>query len=133
MENNTPRQDTSIISIDSEFYDPIDNVCVFLGEQLINRIPNCNLLTNKMGLLNSLQTYARVLNGTRNTENKLKLENFVPETYRLDDRKERQAFFETYKGNYIRHNIYLATLNNHSDHLSDSTVSSTVKTSGSTL
>ena len=51
-----------------------------------------------MGLLTSLQTYDRVLNGVRGKDLKMKLDEFVPETYRLDDMKERQAFFDTYKG-----------------------------------
>ena len=31
-----------------------------LGEHMVNRIPNGSLLTNKLGLLNSLQEYAKV-------------------------------------------------------------------------
>ena len=30
------------------------------GEQLVNHIPNINLLTTKLGLLSSLQEYQRV-------------------------------------------------------------------------
>ena len=66
------------------------------GEQLVNRIPNCSLLTNKMGLLGSLQAYERVCGGMKKGP-KLKLNDFVPETYRVDDPKEKQAFLDTYK------------------------------------
>ena len=76
----------------------VDVSYLFSGEQLVNRIPNCNLLTNKMGLLTSLQAYDRVLNGVRGKELRMRLEEFVPETYRLDDAKEKQTFFDKYKG-----------------------------------
>ena len=34
------------------------------GQQLVNHIPNINLLTTKMGLLTNLQEYQRVLEKT---------------------------------------------------------------------
>ena len=65
------------------------------GDQMANHIPNCNLLTNKLGLLNSLQEYDRVCQAVKKKSLKL---DFVPETYRLDDPKDRDAFLDTYKG-----------------------------------
>lgn len=67
------------------------------GEQMVNHIPNCNLLTNKMGLLTSLQEYNRLCDKTKKKETKL---NFIPETYRLDDGNDRQTFLDTYKGQW---------------------------------
>ncbi|CAH1775899.1 unnamed protein product [Owenia fusiformis] len=64
------------------------------GDQLVNHIPNCNLLTNKMGLLNSLQEYERTKVGRGP---KLKMNSFVPETYKLDRKADVEAFIETYK------------------------------------
>lgn len=69
-----------------------------IGEQLVNRIPNCFLLTNKLGLLTSLQRYERVwtmLNLGRII--KLRTSDFIPETYRLDDSTERRIFLEIFK------------------------------------
>ncbi|KAK2161579.1 hypothetical protein LSH36_114g02014 [Paralvinella palmiformis] len=68
------------------------------GEQLVNRIPNCSLLTNKLGLLNSLQRYDRV-NATINLKGNVKMRSsdFMPETYRVDDPIDRKLFLETYQ------------------------------------
>ena len=71
----------------------------FIGEQLVNHIPNCNLLTNKLGLLNSLQEYSRVCANVQKKAMKL---DFIPETYRLDDPKDKELFMDTYKGQRIQ-------------------------------
>ena len=63
----------------------------------MNHIPNCQLLTNKMGLLSSLQAYDRVCQSIKGKELKLKLQDFIPETYRIDDPKEREIFYNIYK------------------------------------
>ena len=72
------------------------------GEQLVNHIPNCQLLTNKVGLLSSLQEYERLTTSMnpKAKRPKLRLNDFLPETYRLDDPKEREQFFQTFKGWY---------------------------------
>ncbi|KAJ8321098.1 hypothetical protein KUTeg_002685 [Tegillarca granosa] len=67
------------------------------GEQLVNHIPNCNLLTNKLGLLNSLQEYERVTLSTKGRPPRLRFSDFVPETYRLDEKNDRELFLNTYK------------------------------------
>ncbi|KAM8787504.1 inactive polyglycylase TTLL10 isoform 2-T2 [Rhynchonycteris naso] len=68
------------------------------GEQLLYQLPNNKLLTTKIGLLSALREYARVINKTSRTlqctqAEILKMEEFFPETYRLDVRDEREAFF----------------------------------------
>ncbi|XP_066230858.1 inactive polyglycylase TTLL10 [Saccopteryx leptura] len=92
------------------------------GEQLLYQLPNNKLLTTKIGLLSALREYARVINKTSRTlqcaqaesgkdptpileeltwanprglrpQRILKMEEFFPETYRLDVREEREAFF----------------------------------------
>jgi len=73
---------------------------------MVNRIPNCFLLTNKLGLLTSLQRYERVwtmLNLGRII--KLRTSDFIPETYRLDDNTERRIFYEIFK-RMIAHIVY---------------------------
>ncbi|KAK6177665.1 hypothetical protein SNE40_015721 [Patella caerulea] len=67
------------------------------GDQLVNHIPNCHLLTNKMGLLNSLQEYERVTLSTKGRPPRLKMVDIVPETYKLDDKNDRETFLEQYK------------------------------------
>ena len=67
------------------------------GEQMVNRIPNCYVLTNKLGLLTSLQRYEQVLIALRLSRVvKLRMSDFVPETYRLDDSFQQRAFFEAF-------------------------------------
>ncbi|XP_064611036.1 uncharacterized protein LOC135475177 [Liolophura sinensis] len=67
------------------------------GEQLVNHIPNCQLLTNKLGLINSLQEYERVTMTTKGRPPRLRMNDFVPETYRLDEKNDRETFLNTYK------------------------------------
>lgn len=71
------------------------------GEQLVNHIPNGNLLTNKLGLLNSLQEYERVTMSTKGRPPRLRFTDFVPETYRFDEKHDREAFMDCYKDNEL--------------------------------
>jgi len=74
------------------------NICLMVvppGEQIVNHIPNCQLLTNKLGLLNSLQEYDRVCATVKRRVPKL---DFLPETFRLSEHKHREAFLQQYKG-----------------------------------
>ena len=65
----------------------------------MNRIPNCHLLTNKLGLLNSLQRFERVQMSINPMKtNRMCSADFLPETYRLDDQLDRRTFLSTYKG-----------------------------------
>ncbi|GFO22072.1 protein polyglycylase ttll10-like isoform x1 [Plakobranchus ocellatus] len=66
------------------------------GEQLVNHIPNCKLLTNKLGLLCSLQEYERVTLLTKGRTPRMKMTDFIPETYKLDERLDREKFLAEY-------------------------------------
>ncbi|XP_057603597.1 inactive polyglycylase TTLL10 [Hippopotamus amphibius kiboko] len=76
-----------------------DAYCSFReGEQLLYQLPNNKLLTTKIGLLSALRKHARALGKTSKPgpcaqAKVLKMEDFFPETYRLDIRDEREAFF----------------------------------------
>lgn len=70
------------------------------GEQLVNHIPNCGLLTNKLGLLNSLQSFDRVTTAVKKSKQSPYIKSyldFTPETFRIDDMKEREKFFQQFK------------------------------------
>lgn len=81
------------------------------GEQLVNHIPNINLLTTKIGLLESLRTYYRIQRLVNVpgpactcvdwlcmfTRPRIPLENFFPQTFRLDSASERDKFILNYK------------------------------------
>ncbi|XP_069894037.1 inactive polyglycylase TTLL10 [Dipodomys merriami] len=71
------------------------------GQQLLFQLPNNKLLTTKIGLLSALREHARILSKTTKMQTgtptkALKMEDFFPETYRLDIREERQAFFSLF-------------------------------------
>uniref|UniRef100_A0A673TY42 Tubulin tyrosine ligase like 10 n=1 Tax=Suricata suricatta TaxID=37032 RepID=A0A673TY42_SURSU len=83
-----------------------DNYCSFReGEQLLYQIPNNKVLTTKIGLLSALREYSRVVSKTKMSPcaqaGVLKMEEFFPETYRLDIRDEREAFFTLSNENQI--------------------------------
>ena len=70
------------------------------GQQMVNRIPNCYLLTNKLGLLLSLQRFEHVWTALNLSQVvKLRTADFLPETYRTDVVEERKTFFYTFKSN----------------------------------
>ncbi|CAL8306416.1 unnamed protein product [Gadus morhua 'NCC'] len=69
------------------------------GHQLLYQIPNNTVLTSKIGLLSSLRAFERVstkvnFQGLR----RLKMEQFFPDTFRLDLSEEREAFFAQQNG-----------------------------------
>ncbi|KAG8569161.1 hypothetical protein GDO81_014280 [Engystomops pustulosus] len=66
------------------------------GDQLLYQIPNNKVLTTKIGLLNSLREYERVMQKI-NKSRVLKMADFFPETLRLDVKDEAEAFFSTYE------------------------------------
>ncbi|CAL8266467.1 unnamed protein product [Merluccius merluccius] len=69
------------------------------GQQLLYQIPNNTVLTTKIGLLNSLREYERVSNKVKPPGlRRLKMEQFFPDTFRLDVREEREAFFAQQNG-----------------------------------
>ncbi|XP_046759201.1 inactive polyglycylase TTLL10 isoform X2 [Gallus gallus] len=66
------------------------------GEQLLYQIPNNSILTSKTGLLSCLREQERVMKKINRSSNPklLKMEEFFPESFRLDLKEERNAFFE---------------------------------------
>ncbi|XP_068772293.1 inactive polyglycylase TTLL10 isoform X1 [Struthio camelus] len=73
------------------------------GEQLLYQIPNNRILTTKIGLLSCLREQERVMNKVSRSSNYklLKMEEFFPESFRLDLKDERDAFFELCKEEQI--------------------------------
>ncbi|XP_067382940.1 protein polyglycylase TTLL10 isoform X2 [Channa argus] len=69
------------------------------GEQLLYQIPNNKVLTTKIGLLSSLREYERVCSKINHGQGfrRLKMEEFIPTTFRMDIREEREAFFAQQK------------------------------------
>ncbi|XP_026187794.1 protein polyglycylase TTLL10 isoform X2 [Mastacembelus armatus] len=77
------------------------NYCNFReGEQLLYQIPNNKVLTTKIGLLSSLREYERVSSKVSHGPGlrRLKMEEFVPTTFRMDVKEEREAFFAQQEG-----------------------------------
>ncbi|XP_071772799.2 protein polyglycylase TTLL10 [Centroberyx gerrardi] len=70
------------------------------GEQLVYQIPNNKVLTTKIGLLSSLREYERVSSKVNHGRGlrRLKMEEFIPATFRMDVREEREAFFAQQEG-----------------------------------
>ncbi|KAM6434584.1 inactive polyglycylase TTLL10 isoform 3-T3 [Liasis olivaceus] len=71
------------------------------GQQLLYQIPNNKVLTTKIGLLMSLREYERVMRKVSRTTKLIRLEDFFPETFRLDTKDEREIFFEIYREPHI--------------------------------
>ncbi|XP_067826147.1 protein polyglycylase TTLL10-like [Heptranchias perlo] len=70
--------------------------CFQEGKQLLNQIPNDKLLTTKVGLCSSLKNYEQIVTKYAKLiyPRFMKMEEFYPETYRMDVKSERLAFFE---------------------------------------
>ncbi len=63
------------------------------GEQMVNHIPNGNLLTTKIGLLTSLQEFDRVSNKVPSPNKRaVQMKEFVPETFKLQNQTEIDNF-----------------------------------------
>ncbi|XP_062821599.1 inactive polyglycylase TTLL10 isoform X3 [Anolis carolinensis] len=71
------------------------------GEQMLYQIPNNKILTTKIGLLMNLREYERVMRKVNRVAKLLRMEDFFPETFRLDTKDERELFFETYQEPHI--------------------------------
>ncbi|XP_075629741.1 inactive polyglycylase TTLL10 [Balearica regulorum gibbericeps] len=73
------------------------------GEQLLYQIPNNRVLTSKIGLLCCLREQERVMKKISRSSNSklLKMAEFFPESFRLDLKDERNAFFELCKEEQI--------------------------------
>jgi hypothetical protein len=71
---------------------------MILGDQMVNHIPNCSLFTNKLNLLCTLQAYEKTQLASPNRHvHFMPLEDYLPLTYKLDDRVDRETFFATAK------------------------------------
>ncbi|KAK3547254.1 hypothetical protein QTP86_017805 [Hemibagrus guttatus] len=70
------------------------------GEQLVYQIPNNRVLTTKIGLLNSLREYDRVISKINHGkgQRRLKMSEFIPDTFCMDVKVEREAFFSQQEG-----------------------------------
>ncbi|XP_053136896.1 inactive polyglycylase TTLL10 isoform X2 [Hemicordylus capensis] len=71
------------------------------GEQLLYQIPNNKILTTKIGLLMNLREYERIMRKISKNVKVLRMEDFFPETFRLDTKDEREIFFEIYREPHI--------------------------------
>ncbi|KAG5446900.1 Protein polyglycylase ttll10 [Clonorchis sinensis] len=67
------------------------------GLHLVNHIPNCGILTNKLGLLLSLRDYERRYQLRYGRAPAVSMHDFFPETYIADDPVERDAFYAAYE------------------------------------
>ena len=67
------------------------------GNSMVNRIPNCSLLTNKLGLINSLRQYERSGYYSDLATNRITSKDFLPETYRIDSMDDREAFIRAFQ------------------------------------
>ncbi|XP_028393801.1 uncharacterized protein LOC114518086 [Dendronephthya gigantea] len=65
------------------------------GEQLVNHIPNGNVLTTKIGLLTSLQEFERVNSKIQSPSRRaIQMKDFVPETFKLQNQTEINNFIQ---------------------------------------
>ncbi|XP_038062248.1 probable beta-tubulin polyglutamylase [Patiria miniata] len=69
------------------------------GEQLVNRIPNTGYLATKVGLLETLREYERINQRMQRGRSSrlLKMEDFYPESYNLDNKADREAFYQVHQ------------------------------------
>ncbi|RXM28617.1 Protein polyglycylase TTLL10, partial [Acipenser ruthenus] len=95
--NNKNREDYKLKWCETKSYATYINF--HQGEQLVYQIPNNKVLTTKIGLLSSLREYERVVTKIQlgRASKLLKLEDFFPDTFRMDVKEEREAFFALYE------------------------------------
>ncbi|CAF0987330.1 unnamed protein product [Rotaria sordida] len=68
------------------------------GEQMVNHIQGEDYFTTKLQLWQSLQTYEKIsMTMQKRSLQFLPLNQFVPETFKLDEKNDRDAFFNTHK------------------------------------
>ncbi|CAF4809492.1 unnamed protein product [Rotaria sp. Silwood1] len=68
------------------------------GEQMVNHIQGEDYFTTKIQLCQSLQTYEKIsINMFKRPSHFLPLNQFVPETFKLDEKYDRDTFFNTHK------------------------------------
>ena len=65
---------------------------------MVNHIQGEDYFTTKVQLYQSLQTYQRIaMTMHKRSPQFLSIEQFVPETFKLDEKTDRDAFFNTHK------------------------------------
>ncbi|TPP63971.1 Protein polyglycylase TTLL10 [Fasciola gigantica] len=67
------------------------------GEHLVNTIPNCGIVTNKLGLLLSLRDFERRHVNQYGKPPGITMREFFPTTFIADDLKEREAFCQAFR------------------------------------
>ena len=68
----------------------------------MNHVPNCSLFTNKLNLLCSLQAFEKTqIQNPNKLAQFMPLEEYVPLTYKLDDRVDKETFFQTAKNDEL--------------------------------
>jgi len=68
------------------------------GEQMVNHIQGEDYFTTKLQLCQSLQTYEKVsITMQKRPSSFLPLNEFVPQTFKLDEKNDRDTFFNTHK------------------------------------
>ncbi|CAF4678930.1 unnamed protein product, partial [Rotaria sp. Silwood2] len=68
------------------------------GEQIVNHIQGEDYFTTKIQLWQSLQTYEKIsMTMQKRSPQFLPLNQFVPETFKLDEKNDRDTFFNTHK------------------------------------
>ena len=68
------------------------------GEQMVNHIQGEDYFTTKLQLYQSLQTYEKISMTMQKRSNQfLPLNEFVPQTFKLDEKSDRDAFFNTHQ------------------------------------
>ncbi|XP_043532028.1 protein polyglycylase TTLL10-like isoform X1 [Chiloscyllium plagiosum] len=83
----------------TEVYIPSNHQYFHEGKQMLNQIPNNKVLTTKFGLCSSLKDNERIMNkyGRIMFSKFMKLDEFYPETYRMDLKSERYAFHRVFR------------------------------------
>ena len=75
------------------------------GEQLVNHIQGEDYFTTKLQLYQSLQTYEKIsMTQQKRSTQFLSLNEFVPQTFKLDERNDRETFFNIHKRIFTFHN-----------------------------
>ncbi|XP_060707939.1 protein polyglycylase TTLL10-like [Hemiscyllium ocellatum] len=74
------------------------------GRQILNQIPNTRILTTKAGLCSSLKEYERIAikySKDVHSHKSTRLDDFFPQSFRIDQQSDRQAFFDAFRDGQI--------------------------------
>jgi hypothetical protein len=68
------------------------------GEQMVNHIQGEDYFTTKLQLYQSLQTYEKIfLSMQKRSSTFLPLNQYLPQTFKLDEKSDRDRFFNTHQ------------------------------------